>query len=345
MKHEFFIQWDSTNSCNLRCKHCYHNYETAPTERMSDSEVYSMLQDLKNTAKRWDFVPAFNISGGEPLLRENLFDILDYSNELGIKNRILTNGTLIDDSLAKELSKRNLSGIQVSIDGSKEIHNKIRGYEWAYDKAMEGVYNASKYGIVVNTSCTLMQSNKDCLEDVIKESYEAGAKKVGFQSLVPNGPNDPEFISAFELYDIYNQLMGFSEKYKEKIKIIKSEVLWNAFLPKNEIKQLGEELDLFCGGCGAGFIGLSVISDGTVYPCRRLPIKIGHISEGIRKIFLESEVMNNLRDYHKIKECGECNNVTSCRGCRAIAYAIYGDYMAPDPMCFKKYIGGEKNGN
>ncbi len=345
MVRTFFVQWDSTNACNLSCSHCYHNDEQNTNLNMSFNDVKNMLNDLAITSKRWNFDPAFHISGGEPLLRKDLFSILDYATKLGITKRILTNGTLIDSVVAKELAKRDIFGLQISIDGDKKTHNRIRGRDWAYDLALKGVENASKEGIIVNISNTLMQSNKHVLEEVIINSYNAGAKKIGFQSLVPHSKTDPEFITAKELYEIYGELNNLSKKYKNKIKIVKSEVLWNSYLPKTKFKEIGEKLDKFCGGCGAGFIGLSVLSDGIVYPCRRLPINIGNISEGIQNIFLNSSVMNDLRDYHSLDECGTCNDVTSCRGCRAIAYAMTGNYMGADPMCFKKYLGGDKNGN
>ena len=100
-KKQLFIQWDSTNDCNLRCLHCYHNIEGQENHRqereelMSLLEVKGMVDDLINTAQRWDMVPRFHISGGEPLKREDLLDILDYTQKNEVPTRLLTNGTLI----------------------------------------------------------------------------------------------------------------------------------------------------------------------------------------------------------------------------------------------------------
>ncbi|MBS3077037.1 SPASM domain-containing protein [Candidatus Pacearchaeota archaeon] len=100
--------------------------------------------------------------------------------------------------------------------------------------------------------------------------------------------------------------------------------------------------NLFLSGCSVGFTGLAVLSDGTVLPCRRLPIPIGNISEGIVKLVTESPVMQELRDLTRIKQGGGCcNHANYCRGCRAVAYAVTGDYMAKDPMCFKELIRPE----
>ena len=91
-------------------------------------------------------------------------------------------------------------------------------------------------------------------------------------------------------------------------------------------------------GCGTGYSGISVLSDGTVYPCRRLPINIGNIKEGIAKLMTEKRIMYNLRNLDQMRKNTDCDYVSFCRGCRAIAYAVTGDYMAKDPMCFRNLV-------
>ena len=343
---DFFLQWDATPSCNLRCSHCYHNFqEKAKGKVMTKEEAFSMIDDLVNNTERWGFLPFLHYSGGEPLLRKDLFEIAKYAKKLGVEQRILTNGTLLTSDIAKRLSDANITRVQISVDGKKDTHNKVRGFPWAYDKAMEGIHNASSLdNIVVNISTTLMQSNKDQMEDIIINSYNAGAKKIGFQSLVPSSLDDPEFIGSEGIYELFKEIHQLRKKYYGKILVLETEVLWNIFSPMTKPKEMGASLGKYCGGCGAGWNGLSILSDGTVYPCRRLPIDIGNVLEdGINKIFMENDVMNNLREFSKMDECGECDKVTYCRGCRAIAYAVTGDYMGKDPMCFNELKGKEND--
>jgi len=348
VERKFFIQWDSTNDCNLECTHCYHNREgkehakhsQIETSLLSLDEVKSMIDDLDRTAKKWNFLPRFQISGGEPMLRKDLMEILDYTNSLCMETRLLTNGTLITKEKTRELYHRGVKRLQVSIDGSRDIHNSIRRRPFAYDSAIDGVRNCADAGILVNVSMTIMQSNKQDLEDVVKSSIEAGAGIVGFQSYVPDiklGANDPEFVSAFETYKLYQEIRNLRKKYKNQIKVLETEVLWQIMQWDTKIKREARETERFLSGCGSGFSGLAVLSDGTVYPCRRLPIPIGNISEGIAKIMLGSKVLQDLRDFDRLKENGCCNDVYYCRGCRAIAYAVTGDYIAKDPMCFKEF--------
>ena len=348
---KFFIQWDSTNDCNLNCSHCYHNREGEYHSKhqqneenlMAFEEVKSMIDDLDQTCKRWSFSPRFQISGGEPLKRGDLLEIIDYTKSLNIETILLTNGTLITRKVARELKLRGIKRLQISIDGNKETNNRIRGMPYAYDKALEGIRNCATEGIKVTVSMTAMQCNKSQLEDIIVNSIRCGAKYVGFQSYVPNpklGINDPEFIDSRGIYQLSKETRKLEGIYGDQIHILQTEVLWQLMQWDTKLKREARKTGKFLSGCGAGFSGLSVLSDGTVYPCRRLPIIIGHISEGIRKIMLESEVLKNLRDFDIMKEnC--CERVYYCRGCRAIAYATTGDYMARDPMCFKDFVKEE----
>lgn len=350
-KRRFFIQWDSTNDCNLRCSHCYHNREgedhASHSQRdnlMIFDDVVNMIDDLNYTCQRWNFFPRFQISGGEPMMRKDLMKILDYTKNLDIEVRLLTNGTLITEQKAKELKKRGIDRLQISIDGDRETHNKIRGREYAYDKVMEGIKNCSNADILVTVSMTAMQSNKYQLEDVIINSINVGADIIGFQSYVPKqelGLTDPEFIGSKETYKLFQETRNLTKKYGNRIKILQTEVLWQIMQRDTKLKQEARTIGKFFSGCGAGFSGISVLSDGTVYPCRRLPIPIGNIKEGIINLMLNSEVLKNLRDFDRLKQKGCCNDVYYCRGCRAIAYAITGDYMAKDPMCFKQFVQKE----
>jgi len=350
-KRHLYLQWDSTDLCNLNCAHCYHNFEgnvnhIQSKELMNLEDVFSMVDDLKETAKRWDMIPRIAISGGEPLMRKDHLKIFDYTQKQKVTTNLLTNGTLITSKKAKEIKERGIETIQISIDGTKETHNKIRKKDFAYDKAMEGIINASKEEITVVSAMTLMKSNIDEFEDVIKKSYLAGAKKVGFKTYVPDsklGAKDPEFVNSLEIYKMFKKTNSLTEKYRGKITVLQSDVLWQIFQNgENDLIKKSKENNTYLCGCSAGFRMLSVLSDGTVYPCRRLPIPIGNIKEGFKNLVLENEVMEELRDLNKMRESFLCDKIVHCRGCRAVAYAVTGDYMAKDPMCFKKYLENDK---
>jgi len=304
-------------------------------------EVLNMLNDLRRTAEDWGMYPKLRVSGGEPLLRKNLFEILAHSKDKGIPTGLLTNGNLIDKEIATKLKDHGVSQIQVSLDGKRKRHNRIRQSLVAYDLALRGMTNARKAGMKVTASMTAMNSNKKDLEDVILSAISAGATAVGFQSYVPDkklGFSDPEYLGRQKTLKVFRDWEILSKKYNGQINILKNEVLWQILQQDNNIKIDARNQMKYLGGCSAGYFSLSVLSDGTVYPCRRLPISVGNISEGIKNIITESRVMKELRNLKKIKENSLCDKVAHCRGCRAIAYAVYGNYMAKDPMCFKELI-------
>jgi len=346
-KKQIFIQWDSTNDCNLKCLHCYHNGEGQKNHKqdkkslMSLIEVKDMMDDLVDTTNRWDMTPRLQISGGEPLMRKDLLDILEYAQANNVPTRLLTNGTLITKEKAKAFKERGMNRLQISIDGDKERHNYIRKMFFAHDRAMLGIQNSREAGLGVTISYTAMQSNKHQIEQAIKDSIEAGADIFGIQSYVPDrklGVDDPEFLNSRELHGIYQNQRELSKKYGDKIELLETEVLWHLMHEDDPLKKASRKTGKFLGGCGAGYSGVAVLSNGRVYSCRRLPIDMGHISEGLVKLITEKKLMHDLRDLNKIKENTSCEYVTHCKGCRAIAYATTGDYMAKDPMCFKELI-------
>ncbi|MBR9703807.1 radical SAM protein [Candidatus Pacearchaeota archaeon] len=343
-KRHFYLQWDSTDNCNLRCKHCYHGGKDSHIQTrdlMSIDKVYSMIDDLDNTASKWDMRPRIAISGGEPLKRLDLYDILRYTQDKEMITNLLTNGTLLSRRKSKDIKELGINTIQVSIDGIPETHNEIRGREYAFDRAVEGINNASSEKIEVVVSMTATKKNQHEFEEVIQIAYEAGAKRVGFKTYVPSvelGSNDPLYLDSSEIFKLITHTNELTEKYDGKIQILHSDVLFQILEPDNELIDDAKKEDKFLWGCAAGYRSLSVLSDGTVYPCRRLPVSIGNISEGITKLVLDSEVMQDLRDMRKMRENTLCDKVVHCRGCRAISYAVTGDYMAKDPMCFKDFV-------
>ncbi|MBI5797403.1 radical SAM protein [Candidatus Woesearchaeota archaeon] len=340
----FYVQWDSTSRCNLNCLHCYHTKEERQTRYvMTHSEAKSMLDDLAQTVQHWGFRGGIHFSGGEPLVRSDIFELIGYSRDLNLELRMLSNGTLINPQNARKLKESGLKIVQVSIDGTRDTHDYLRNRRDAYDLAMRGIRNLRDADIEPTAATTLTKTNFSQIEEIVELVFLAGARRIGFSQLVPEGSGkDLEMLSAEELYDSFLKLHSLREKYHGKIDILSSESLWCLFDEENEYTRRAKEEGILAGGCGIAMFGLSVLSDGTAYPCRRLPIDIGNIKEGIQAIFIKNKVLNQFRDINNYK-CKGCEKVTICRGCRAVAYAVTGNAFAKDPQCFKHIID-DKNG-
>ncbi|MDI6738613.1 MAG: radical SAM protein [Nanoarchaeota archaeon] len=335
----FFMQWDATSRCNLNCLHCYHTKEERDNRYvLTDEEAKAMLDDFSKTLDRWGFQGGIHFSGGEPLTRRSIFDLAEYASNRSLKLRMLSNGTLITKDIARKLKDIGFNIIQVSIDGDRQTHNHLRNAPDAYERAIRGIGNLSEQGIEPTAATTLTKTNSMQLEHIIQQAYEAGAARIGFSQLVPEGSGkDLEMLSKEELFRTYMLLNELSQKYAGKIEILRSESLWCLFNEDTAYSNMAKERGILAGGCSIGMSGISVLSDGTVYPCRRLPIPLGNIREGFANIFINNELLNKFRDI-KNYECKECDKVTICRGCRAVAYASTGNPFAKDPQCFYKLM-------
>jgi AdoMet-dependent heme synthase len=282
----------------------------------------------------------------------------------GFEIYLLTNGTLIDHETARQLGD-TVTGVQVSIEGPEEIHDAIRGMG-TFAKAVTGVKEMVAAGIPVSLNATISRLNADNLSAIVSLGRDLGAKKVGFSRLVPQGNGaalSDSMLTAGEVLTTYRSLLslnngGVEVSTGDPIAAILETPMTGAIsgrdagaisfgnagaVPvggrgRNHLPDAGT---VPVGGCAAGISGLTILADGTVTPCRRLPIPLGNVrNDSLRQIWAESAVLNDLRDRTKYTgRCGTCPRRAICRGCRAIAYACNppgtgNGFLSDDPQCF-----------
>lgn len=339
---DFLVQWHLTEKCNLKCTHCYQSDELS--DDLSLVELKEAIQEISNTLKSWKenynlkFSPSVNITGGEPFARPDLFEILHEFKGIGFDSYVLTNGTLINKQKAKQLVQSGVKGVQVSIEGPEYIHDSIRGRN-SFSSSLKGVKNLLDAGLQVTLNATLSKINADYLMDTIKIASDHGVHGLGFSRLVPSGRGKnlvKEMLKKSAVMSLYDAI--FMTNSNNGLKITTGDPVASQFKNKPDNRDLG---DIALGGCAAGISGLTIMPDGTMLPCRRMPIPLGNIRrDSFREVWATSDVLNDLRDRSKYKgKCGSCNKWANCRGCRAIAYAYTGvhgkgDHLAPDPQCF-----------
>ena len=187
---EFFIQWHLTERCNLRCRHCYQGERS--TDEMPLREIRNVIIEVSDTVKDWSesykvsFSPSMNITGGEPFLRNDLFEILGEIKKQGLKIYLLTNGTLVDKKRARTLADLGVDGVQVSMEGPEDVHDAIRG-AGSYSASASGVEQLVDAGIAVTLNVTVSNLNAGQVKRIITFGSHAGVKRVGFSRLVPAG--------------------------------------------------------------------------------------------------------------------------------------------------------------
>ncbi len=353
---DFLIQWHLTERCNLRCSHCYQTGSSGP--ELAFSEVLQGLDEIDEMFDAWtdayslSLVPSFNITGGEPLVREDLFDVLGELRKRGHAAYLLTNGTLVDRQKARLIREAGVKGVQVSIEGCDEVHDSIRGPK-SFDRATEGVEHMLDAGLTVTLNVTLSRLNAGTVKKVVLLASHLGVQRVGFSRLVPAGRGSgllSQMLPPGEVQKLYADLFSLDIPGLE---IVTGDPVAGQMRAQNNNKmntkkRNGKGADwssgptgLPAGGCSAGIAGLTFLADGTIVPCRRMPIPIGNLrTDTLREVWSLSPVLEALRDRKRYKgRCGTCERWDSCRGCRAIAYAYArargeDDFLAEDPQCF-----------
>lgn len=340
---DFLIQWHLTERCNLACRHCYQ--EGGAPDELSLDEVRQVLAEIDDMFGAWSdayavsLAPSFNITGGEPLLRTDLDAILGDIHERGYDSFLLTNGVLVDRDRARMLADRGIKGAQVSIEGCEEVHDAIRG-SGSFSRAADGAEHLMDAGVPVTLNVTLSKMNAKSMKKIILFASHLGVPRVGFSRFVPAGRGCSlvsEMLSADEVRDLYEHLFSLD---LGSLEIVTGDPVASQMRASSrQARQCSG--DALRGGCAAGVSGITLTADGTIVPCRRLPVLLGNVkTDSLREVWALSPVLEALRDKDRYTgRCGSCNRWDSCRGCRAIAYAASrsqggDDYLADDPQCF-----------
>ena len=244
---------------------------------------------------------------------------------------ILTNGSLISDNIASTLrSLMKLRRIQVSLEGSTpEVNDAIRG-NGSFEETMAAIRKMKKYGLIVGVMTTVSRLNYLDVPHLIELLDSEDVDTFAMERLVPEGRGEQfkrQLLSPQELKELYERIY----KMKPRIKgthILMSRPLFTLVAPDDpDVGAL----------CSVGNNALTIMPDGTVYPCRRLPIPIGNVlTDGLFSIWYDSEVLWRIRNPDNLQgKCRDCDLLATCRGCRAMAYFCTGDYMAEDAQCWR----------
>lgn len=324
------ITIDVTSRCNLRCKHCRVNEIEQEMSLKEISYIFDKLMDFK---PRGVF-----ISGGEPLMRDDIVEIVKKSKKLAPVTILNTNSLLLTEDLLIKLIEVGLDYIQVSIDGTQEIHDYIRG-EGTYNKVIEKMKMINKYSdkIKLHTNCVVSKKNIDYMEEIAKQILDVEKIDIqifGFKRFIPsNVLKDTAALGKEGLKQLYDNLNKLQEKYKGRTIIASDMPMKNVF---NEEKALEimKKYNLECSGCSAGVNGISIRNDGTVTPCTLLYISCGNILNESLEQILKNVNMVKIKERDLKGKCGECKYKKICGGCRAAAYQITGDFLGEDTECF-----------
>ena len=338
-----WIAWETTRRCNLKCVHCRSSSELEVKSHLDfpTEEAYRIIDDIAGYAK-----PVVVLSGGEPLLRKDIFEIARYGTDKGLRMCLATNGTLVTEEVCGKIKSSGLRIVSLSLDGStEEVHDNFRNEKGAF----RGIVNAAglfkKHGIefIINSSFT--KRNQEEIPRIYRLAKELGATAWYMFMIVPTGRGEEimgELISKEDYEDILD--WHYQMEKDEDAMLVRPTcaphyyrvVLQRA--KEEGVKFERRTLKFSTGGskgCLAGQLICLIDVDGNVLPCSYFPKPAGNVREkSFRDIWENSELFRELRDFKSYKgKCGTCEYVNVCGGCRARAYAIHGDYLGEEPFC------------
>ncbi len=334
------VAWETTRNCNLSCVHCRASATCGPYSGELDTQAaFKLLDQIAEVAK-----PIIILTGGEPLLREDIFEIATYGTSKGLRMVMAPNGTLVTREIAHKMANAGIQRISVSLDGATaESHDRFRGVQGAYKGALQGIENAKAAGVEFQINTTITKTNLDQIPKILKLAESLGAVAHHIFLLVPTGRGkyivDQE-IDAREYEETLNWFYDQREKTKLQLKATCAPHYYRILRQRAraEGKNVTFEshgLDAVTRGCLAG-TGFCFISHrGIVQPCGFLDKNCGDVTQNsFGEIWDQSKIFNKLRDFNQLKDkCGCCNYRKVCGGCRARAYEATGDYMASEPLC------------
>ena len=321
------VVWAVTRRCNLNCMHC--SISEAETTELSTEEGFSLIEDAAKLG-----AVKFAFTGGEPLVRRDIFELVEYAASYDMQVVMATNGTLIDEDVASRLKKAGLYRAAISIDGIGAAHDEFRGVKGAFDAMMRGVNACKKVGLRVQFLTTVSKINLKEIPKIMDLANRLQVDRIYLVALIAVGRGrqiSDACLSADEMEQFFRLVLERQMKTNVWLKPICMPQFW-AFL---EAEGLCGAADRKFVGCTAGITRFHIFPNGDVAPCAYLPLKVGNVhSERFTKIIEKAELFQKFRNREIKGRCGSCEHRFSCGGCRSRAFAAFKDPLAEDPVCF-----------
>jgi radical SAM protein with 4Fe4S-binding SPASM domain len=331
----YHVVWEVTTRCNLDCIHCYASSVDSTQAELSTSEGKRLLDQIALL----DEFRMIVITGGEPLLRKDIFELVEYAGKLGFRIIFSTNGTLLTPDMANDLAGLGVANFSISLDGyTAACHENIRRKPGCFQNAIEGIRAAAKTGACLQVNFTAMKQNLGELPGLIDLAEELKVDIIMvFQSIPPLQDRGALELEAEEQMSLIRTIAEKQKKTRALIMPVCSPEYW-PWLVENKRFSFGRGIQgKALSGCGAGSGFGYVRFDGDVWPCNFIPLSAGNVRrEAFADIWKNSPVMQEFRGQpRRVKGiCGECGHQRICGGCRGRAFAHTKDPLAADPACF-----------
>ncbi|MGA2173076.1 MAG: radical SAM protein [Sedimentisphaerales bacterium] len=332
------IAFELTRRCRYECKHCRANAGPDRDSELTTQQCKKIIAAMAKFAK-----PVLILTGGEPMERPDLYEIIKYAKEKGLRVVMATCGYLLDDESMAKLKKAGVSALAFSIDGSAaDTHDRFRQSDGSFDAVMKAAAVARKAKVPFQINTTISKINAGEILGIAELAKRLGASCFNPFMMVPMGRAkeiDDAVLDPVQYEYILGELLRIKLRGDVNVRVTCGPS-FARICEQARARGLTAEGSGCIGGRGFGFISYK----GDVQTCGFLDISAGNlVANGFnfKKIWLESKFLNEIRDVSAMKDnCGECEYAGLCGGCRARAMAMLGDYLRGDPVC--GYVPGKK---
>jgi AdoMet-dependent heme synthase len=348
----FLVIWETTRSCDLACLHCRAEAVTRrhPLE-LTTTEAKRMMDDVRRFGR-----PLFVLTGGDPLKRPDVIELVAYGSSIGLRMAMTPSGTpLMTPEILTQLRDAGLSRLAVSLDGSTaEIHDTFRGVEGSYAWTLDMLRVAREIGLTTQVNTTVSRHNLEDFDPLCDLMVGLGITLWSVFFLVPTGRANPsEVASAEEFEHVFHRMYDLSKTAPFDIKSTAAPqyrrvVLQRQVAERRAGTRTEKAVPLTAGvgfsladgvgrskgvNDGDGFVFISHL--GAIYPSGFLPLAGGNVrTDDLVNVYRTSPLFLALRDRDRLKgKCGVCEYRDVCGGSRARAYAVTGDYLEAEPFC------------
>ncbi len=372
----FIVFWEVTRACMLACKHCRAKAQRRRhPDELSTEEAFGVIDQLREFGKPY---PLLVFTGGDPLMRDDIFELISYATDHGLRTAIAFSGTeLATRNRLIKLKESGISRIAISLDGSEsEIHDHFRGITGTFQQSIKILETAGSLGISSQINTTVSSFNLMDLPEIMKLCLKYGVSLWDVFFIVPTGRAKADIMpSSQEFEDVLNWLYDVSRSTPLNVKSSAATHFRRIEYQRdrNEYGNLTGDLYRYLsqrlakggerGEVISGYSHRSLAHDGIkramgitdgrgmffishvgeVYPSGFLPVQAGNVRETtLRDIYLNSEIFRKLKNPDLLRgKCGKCEFRYICGGSRARAYAMTGDFLSAEPRCLYKPCGGE----
>jgi radical SAM/SPASM domain protein of ACGX system len=340
MEQYFSIQWHICDTCDQRCKHCYifNGNNGKPLVEMTWEQLQAVLTNAADMCKRLGRVPYFYITGGDPILHKDFWRLLELLKSKQIDFTLMGNPFHLSDDVCRKMADCGCGKYQLSLDGLRETHDKIRK-PGSFDATINAIKYINNAGMTSAIMTTVSGMNIKEIPALIDTVVENKVDVFAFARYCPVGFEKENHIEPLEYRAFLDTCWKKFEQYKDSDTIFNlKDHLWTLYLYEKGLFNIPADLDpkIVYDGCNCGIGHITILPNGDVYACRRMESKIGNVfTESLYDLFL-GDNLNEYRQFNKFEKCAKCELLRFCRGCPAVAYGYTNNHFAADPQCWKE---------